>query len=142
VYVYAGSVPLSTCKSALLLLLFRWLAATNKPTSSPTCKSAQQPSSIDIQVLLGVNVSLSHVHISILLLLFLSAFSWPGASDPAPYSCHPYPLTPVTRSPVPSPYTPYSCLPIPVHPSTDTRQTMSVYTVPLTVQYILRYYDD
>ena len=29
---------------------------------------------------------------SSLFLLLLSALSWPGASDPAPYSCHPYPL--------------------------------------------------
>jgi len=51
------------------------------------------------------------------------AFLWPGASNPAPYSSHPYPLLqsplsppipiPVTLSPVPSPYTPYSRLPTP-----------------------------
>ena len=59
-------------------------------TSARTCKSARQRSSIDIQFLRSANKSLSHVHL--LLLLLLSALSWPGASDPAPYSCHPYPL--------------------------------------------------
>ena len=34
-----------------------------------------------------------------------------GASDPAPYSCHPYPHTP-HPIPVPSPCTPYSCHPV------------------------------
>ncbi len=50
---------------------------------------------IGIQFLRSANKSLSHVHVHLLLLL-LFAFSWPGASDPAPYSCHPYPHTPVT----------------------------------------------
>jgi hypothetical protein len=72
-----------------------------------------QASSIDIQFLRSANKSLSHVHIHLLLLLLLSAFSWPGASDPAPYSSHPYPPTPVTLSPVPPHYTPYSSHPIP-----------------------------
>jgi len=61
-------------------------------TSARTCKSARQRSSIDIQFLRSANKSLSHVHVHLLLLLLLSALSWPGASDPAPYSCHPYPL--------------------------------------------------
>ena len=72
-----------------------------------------QTSSIDIQFLRSANQSLSHVHIHLLLLLLLSAFSWPGASDPAPYSSRPYPPTPVTLSPVPPHYTPYSSHPIP-----------------------------
>ena len=64
-----------------------------QPRTSPrTCKSARQRSSIDIQFLRSANKSLSHVHVHLLLLLLLSALSWPGASDPAPYSCHPYPL--------------------------------------------------
>ena len=58
-------------------------------TSARTCKSARQRSSIDIQFLRSANKSLSHVHVHLLLFLLLS---WPGASDPAPYSCHPYPL--------------------------------------------------
>jgi hypothetical protein len=64
-----------------------------QPRTTPrTCKSARQRSSIDIQFLRSANESLSHVHVHLLLLLLLSALSWPGASDPAPYSCHPYPL--------------------------------------------------
>ena len=64
-----------------------------QPRTSPrTCKSARQRSSIDIQFLHSANKSLSHVHVHLLLLLLLSALSWPGTSDPAPYSCHPYPL--------------------------------------------------
>jgi hypothetical protein len=60
-------------------------------TSPRTCKSARQRSSIDIQFLRSANKSLSHVHVHLLLLL-LSALSWPGESDAAPYSCHPYPM--------------------------------------------------
>ena len=46
--------------------------------------------------LVRVTISLSNVHINLLLLLLHSAFSWPGASDPAPYSCHTYLPSPVT----------------------------------------------
>ena len=46
--------------------------------------------------LVRVIISLSNVHFNLILLLLHFAFSWPGASDPAPYSCHTYPPTPVT----------------------------------------------
>ena len=46
-------------------------------------------------------------HVHLLLLLLLSALSWPGASDPAPYSCHPAltagALGPLTPPPPPPP---------------------------------------
>ena len=89
-------VPPQAGKSARLLLLVQWLSATNKPTNMQECTAAFL--SFLYQHSIGLawcqyslhNISLSHVHIHLLLLL--SALSWPGASDPAPYSCHPSPL--------------------------------------------------
>jgi hypothetical protein len=60
---------------------------------------------LHIQFLLVANISWSHVQISLFLLLLFSAFSWPVAPDPAPCSCHSYPPTLVSLSPVPSPNT-------------------------------------
>jgi len=65
---------------------------------------ARQRFSIDMKFLLGFNIP--HVQINILLLL--SAFSSPGASDLAPYSCHPIPCT-VKQSHYTPYISPYTC---------------------------------
>ena len=51
-----------------------------------------------------VHINLLLLHLLSALLLLLPAFSWPGASDPAPYFCQPYPLLLFPLSPAPSPY--------------------------------------
>jgi hypothetical protein len=73
-----------------------------------------QGCSIDIRFLRSANKSLSQAHVHLLLLLLISAFSCPGESVPAPYSCHPYSL-------LLSPY--------PLHPSTGTRHLYRFDTV-------------
>jgi hypothetical protein len=109
-HAHAGSISLSTARARLLLLV-RWLAATNKPTNMHECTAALLSFLYRHSILAWCPYVL--VPCPCNLRLLLSAFSWPGTSDPAPYSCHPYPRVPVTLFPVPSPYTPYSCHPVP-----------------------------